>query len=417
MSDFEAQLDALANAPTSEVITPHIKGGSIEEISSRDFESLPVMSNTGKYDFNSGLKTGEEDAKLYEIRLVNELIDFDVLELCSQKRAGGKNTFCLKKNCTIDHRNQNAAPVLLDEDAIVVLKSQDVAFLEPIGSMENVSDKLLKEWRSQPKTLNEWSILFMLSKQAETKVTASDIVGLKDFSEKASKHRTPSKPSKLESKIDTFQSQHDWKTWESEVLSGKTSLNLSGSNFSETVEKQFSVLESAVQDVVSQVNKNNENLTKSMRMLEFEKNKLKADIGKREDAVIDPDFESSTIWLTLAALSDGVKNSSPTTQSSVKFAPEQVSRSELDAHLQSMKKYCEKQDSEIRDLKIMVRTLSNRIVDMESKWANEFPPRMHEVVVGLSNLKDNTELANEVKELKRDLSEIKPSKGATKVKF
>jgi len=175
MSDFIAQLDALASAHTSEAYTPHTRGGSIEEITSRGVESLPATLDTGKYDINVSLKTGEEDAKLYEIRLVNELIDVDVLDLCLQKRAGGKNTFCLKKNCAIDHRNQNAAPVSLEEDAIVVIKSPDVAFLEPIGSMEHVSNQLLKEWRLKSKTLNEWSNLFMLSQLSETKAMSSEI--------------------------------------------------------------------------------------------------------------------------------------------------------------------------------------------------------------------------------------------------
>lgn len=59
--------------------------------------------------------------------------------------------------------------------------------------------------------------------------------------------------------------------WEKEVLGGKTSLNLSGSNFSKAVENQFRSIEIAMQEIVKQVNDNNYNLTMSVRMLEFEK--------------------------------------------------------------------------------------------------------------------------------------------------
>ena len=43
-------------------------------------------------------------------------------------------------------------------------------------------------------------------------------------------------------------------------------------------------------DVIKQANDNNEELSRRVRMLEFEKNKLKLEIGKRDDAGTHDDF-------------------------------------------------------------------------------------------------------------------------------
>ena len=127
---------------------------------------------------------------------------------------------------------------------------------------------------------------------------------MKTFEKLAAEHKTPSKPPKLKRDIDLFETYHNWKTWEKDVLSGKTSVDLSGSSFSQSVERQFNVLGRVVRDVISKVNSNNDELTKSIQMLEFEKNKLKAEVGKGDTASIHSDYESSIIWLTLSALSE-----------------------------------------------------------------------------------------------------------------
>ena len=85
--------------------------------------------------------------------------------------------------------------------------------------------------------------MFSLSKFSDTKVTAGGLQELKTFEKLAAEHKTPSKPPKLERDIDSFEAHHNWRTWEKNVLSGKTSLDLSGSSFSQSVERQFNVFE------------------------------------------------------------------------------------------------------------------------------------------------------------------------------
>lgn len=69
------------------------------------------------------------------------------------------------------------------------------------------------------------------------------------------------------------------------MLAGKASLNLSSSTFSKIVDKQFKHLEYVLNNVIKQFNTNNDVLTKSIRILESEKNSLKIEIGKKDGSL------------------------------------------------------------------------------------------------------------------------------------
>ena len=69
--------------------------------------------------------------------------------------------------------------------------------------------------------------------------------------------------------------------------------------------------------IVNQVNNNNVSLTTSVRMLEFKKNKLKRELGNREEIQLDKHFDSPSVWLTLAAMSHYLKESDQSSTFSV----------------------------------------------------------------------------------------------------
>ena len=144
----------------------------------------------------------------------------------------------------------------------------------------NLTSELVREWKSQCNILSDWTKLLMLSSASGSKVCSSDIDELQDFGHQASIHKTPAKTPRLEHEILLFESQHDWKSWEKDVLFGESSLGLSGSKFSKTVEKQFNHLEMALNGMIKQVHLNNYDLSTSVRMLDFEKNNLKVEVGK-----------------------------------------------------------------------------------------------------------------------------------------
>ena len=49
-------------------------------------------------------------------------------------------------------------------------------------------------------------------------------------------------------------------------------------------------------EVIKYENMNNDKLSRSVIILEFEKNKLKLEIGKREEVHTRDEFESSSTW-------------------------------------------------------------------------------------------------------------------------
>ena len=54
---------------------------------------------------------------------------------------------------------------------------------------------------------------------------------------------------------------------------------------------------------------------------------------------------------------------------------------------------------------------------MKSQWVNEFSPRVSDIVSDLSKIKDVAEISREVKEIRRGLDDLKPTKGSIKTKF
>jgi len=450
MADFEAELMALASSSASETATPHIKGvDTLAELTSKkpslarstteniknEFDQL----SPGKSVVDSKVEPVEESAKLHQICFIEDITrswvlkeNHNVNELCRQKRAGGKNTFCIKFNCTTEHRNNNSPPVSLNREDIVVLKAPDIAFLDPIGSSRKVSTDLKAEWLSSSKTISEWGKLFLMTDINDGKASVSDINDLKSFSKMASNYRTPSKPPKFESTVESFESKHEWKNWEKEVLAGRKSLDLSGSNFSQSVESQFKALEKLIKEVVNQVNKNNTDLSKSISMLEFERDNIKLEIGNRDSVNIHSDFESLSIWSTIGELSDSLIQPqkdirSPTATSSdvlkiitdkiKEYSNSMASKQELEKQCDSLKGVVVSQQREINDLKIMMTAMENRLNLIENKWVNDYPPRVIDVVQSLNSGQSVSELTKSLNELKKELDDIKPSKSDRSFKF
>ena len=251
----------------------------------------------------------------------------------------------------------------------------------------------------------------MLSSVSSSKVWSSDIDHLQDFGHQALVQKTPANTPRFDHDIPLFESQRDWKSWEKDILTGKPSLDLSGSQFSLVVEKQFKCLEMASNDVIKQVNLNNDNLSTSVRMLEFEKNHLKVEIGKREEDNVHDDFESLPIWWILSVISRSIKdagNVKPTISSA------HVLKENIEKILQGLNKGYSNQQGEINNLKFIVRILSDIVRALENNCAQECTPnvaeRLDEVLPDVVDL----DLSGDLKETMRELHDLKPSKRMVK---
>jgi len=218
--------------------------------------------------------------------------------------------------------------------------------------------------------------------------------------------------------------------WEKEVLGRKTSFNLSGSNFSKAVENQFRSIEIAMQEIVKQVNDNNYNLTTSVRMLEFEKNKIKRELGNREDIHLNEHFDAISVWSTLSAMADHFKESPHTTISKPeddfklslltliqtkynildKAIRIKASKHGVDEEMEVLKRDNLKQQKEISDLKLLVVNLSNHLFKLETKLENK-------VLDKRDSSDDCKILEEELRELRKEMKLIKPSSNPRSFKF
>ena len=159
-TEYERELDNLMSSSLSESQTPQQGGFSMvsdltssqredinlnKEFSSEIKEESSPRLNVGELLSGVSSKIIEEDNKVYSVKVIRDICLGDIHRVCCKKRAGGKNTFCIKIDCDIEHRNEGASPVNLHLDSIVIERLKNVAFTSPLGLVKNVSRAVLKE--------------------------------------------------------------------------------------------------------------------------------------------------------------------------------------------------------------------------------------------------------------------------------
>ena len=112
-SQYKNELNAIASSSFSEA-TPQHKGGSlISELTASNVTSaiLEEDKEESSDNFNVGTLLSSvsknivlEDNKEYGVAFAHDLCKGELDDLCCEKRAGGKNTFCTRANCDLLHR-------------------------------------------------------------------------------------------------------------------------------------------------------------------------------------------------------------------------------------------------------------------------------------------------------------------------
>ena len=95
-----------------------------------------------------------EDNRKCPIALTKELAGANGVDfLYREEIQRNKNKFCTRqiegpgKGCGVTHRNGNKEKVKLHQSSILVtIPGKDMAFVQPIGSSNNVSSEDLNEW-------------------------------------------------------------------------------------------------------------------------------------------------------------------------------------------------------------------------------------------------------------------------------
>lgn len=305
--DYESELDTLVASSLSESRAP-LQGGYslVSELTSsqRDDNNLSAAFGAeNKADFNQKFNVGEllssvtkkiieEDNKLCRIKLIANMCDGDVSSICGKKRAGGKNTFCIKRDCDIEYRNEGTTSI--DIDSIVIERVKNVGFISPMGSCEYANAEILKEWTSQEGTLAEWADRFLLAESTNVEdSTREDLKVIKDFSEKAAAHKTPFKAPRVKCNLQPFQ-PHDREKFVKSTKGLKDGgFGMTSLDYFERVDNQFVHLEDTLNKVTTEMNINNEEIFATLKMLEVEKNKLKIEVGNCKDVIIEDDFDAA----------------------------------------------------------------------------------------------------------------------------
>ena len=140
--------------------------------------------------------------------------------------------------------------------------------------------------------------------------TQEDLKSIKNFTEKAASHKTPFKPPKVKCNLKDFEPndrEKFLKTFRALKDSGfgKTPLE-----YFERVDNQFYLIQCSLENATSKMNHNVEEIFLTLKMLEFEKKKLKLEVGNCKDVTIEDVFDAASVWESVSLISH-ILNSKP----------------------------------------------------------------------------------------------------------
>jgi hypothetical protein len=173
--------------------------GSGDFIQTTSAMSTSVQSTQGRFQTQSVRSTGSStcDSALDTSPLKYDIYWFplEITEdqsICQQRQSGGV-TACIRANCKLNHRGPKLSfrPGTI---LVVVARSALSIFIEPSTHNSNISNELMNEWRSGPRSLDEWVDIFrMVNAQSTHEVfTPESLTAAQTFSKYAKEFKSPS---------------------------------------------------------------------------------------------------------------------------------------------------------------------------------------------------------------------------------
>jgi hypothetical protein len=118
--------------------------------------------------------------------------DLDAFSLICRATVGKSGTFCISRNCTVNHQGPVAQ---IKPGSLVVVKiTGKSAFLHPVIKSELLDQSLLGDWLSTQETLESWSTKFdqvLGSSAFVTRVNAAALEITRDEEKRAADFKTP----------------------------------------------------------------------------------------------------------------------------------------------------------------------------------------------------------------------------------
>ena len=256
------------------------------------------------------------DNKKYKIAVANEISNGYPGNLCREEIQVNKNKFCVKL-CRADvegygatHRNGDKPKITVDGTSILaVIPGKNMAFIQPMGSAEHVSEHDLEAWKEQEHTLADWNHLFFLAEAGNSTKTGNpeEIKALEDFSAKASLHKTPGKNRSIrmskEKHVPMFLENSKKKLIEAHKLE-KGKFSYKTMECMAKLENQVVALENELSDLMKVTDRMSSEIIYELKVLEMEKNKMKVELGSRSKVIIGEEFDDPTVWGTMALLEE-----------------------------------------------------------------------------------------------------------------
>jgi hypothetical protein len=129
-------------------------------------------------------------AKTFSILKLSE--DIDSFSLVCRATIGKSGTFCIGKNCSINHQGSVAK---IKPGSLVIIKSAGkTAFLHPVIKADLFDQTLLGDWLSLQETLEDWTAKFdqaLASASFATKINAAALEVTRDEERRATNFKTP----------------------------------------------------------------------------------------------------------------------------------------------------------------------------------------------------------------------------------
>jgi hypothetical protein len=118
------------------------------------------------------------------------------------KFIGVGTSFCLRRDCVIDHRSgpvEGPSSFFLpkEEKVLVILKSPEVAFSSPTVSAASIEPDVMEEWEAQSLPLAEWNQMFGASNQGPNVLMSSLDIKQEVDATRNDTFRTPAKRKKV----------------------------------------------------------------------------------------------------------------------------------------------------------------------------------------------------------------------------
>ena len=215
------------------------------------------------------------------------------------------------------------------------------------------------------------------------------------FARRAEEVKTPKKiPLKID-KVKAFKTIFDREKVKRKVKlqpGGFSELSL---DYFEEIADQFQRVKGVLNQAMLNSNSNLDQVLSTLKMIEFEKNKIKVELGNRENALINENFDTSSVWEIVGLIS------------------KHVLREYLKGESKEISNYLKSLERENNILRGDLKSAEQRLIKIEETHNREFSMIGHRLnalqfeVDEVSKLKSWKE---ELKEVRKEMTQSNPSK-------